>query len=191
MPEWYLVIAGLAVILVLSIGWGPVVILGTVLSSVVALPAALATLNAGRARLDGAPKTRWEAFRLRATIFSLHLLQPVARLYGRLGGGLTPWRRRGIKARGSFLPSTMTLWRDTREAPEIMLGELQKMIQEAGSVVRIGGNYDSWDLEVRGGLLGGSQLLIATEEYPSGSSCSGSESLLNILVLGWLSLLPL
>ena len=168
MPEWYLVIAGLAVILVLSIGWGPVVILGTVLSSVVALPAALATLNAGRARLDGAPKTRWEVFRLRATIFSLHLLQPVARLYGRLGGGLTPWRRRGTKARGSFLPSTMTLWRDTREAPEIMLGELQKMIQEAGSVVRIGGNYDSWDLEVRGGLLGGSQLLIATEEYPSG-----------------------
>jgi len=168
MPEWYLVIAGLALMLVLSIGWGPVMILGTLLSSAIALPAAQAIMNAERARLDGYPKSRWQAFKLRTTIFSLHLLQPLARLYGRLGGGLTPWRRRGTGGRGRFGPSTMTLWRDTREAPEITLAELQRMLQDSGAVVAAGGNYDSWDLEMRGGLLGASRLLLATEDYPSG-----------------------
>jgi len=62
----------------------------------------------------------------------------------------------------------MTLWRDTREAPEITLAELQRMLQESGAVVAAGGNYDSWDLEMRGGLLGASRLLLATEDYPSG-----------------------
>lgn len=35
-------------------------------------------------------------------------------------------------------------------------------------VVTTGGNYDAWDLELRGGLFGSARLLMATEEHGGG-----------------------
>jgi hypothetical protein len=35
-------------------------------------------------------------------------------------------------------------------------------------VVITGGNYDAWDLELRGGLFGSARLLMATEEHGGG-----------------------
>jgi hypothetical protein len=37
-----------------------------------------------------------------------------------------------------------------------------------GSVVRSGGDWDSWDLQVRGGMLGAARLRMAIEEHGAG-----------------------
>lgn len=65
-------------------------------------------------------------------------------------------------------PVTMTMWRDKREAPEMTLNQIQARIQATGGLVRTGGNFDSWDLEVWGGLFGGSRLRFAVEEHAPG-----------------------
>jgi hypothetical protein len=56
-------------------------------------------------------------------------------------------------------------WRDQLELPEITLGALQAAIRETGAIVRPGGDFDAWDLEVQGGLLGASRLRLAVEEH--------------------------
>ncbi len=77
-------------------------------------------------------------------------------------------RRHGIGAKASFRPLTMTMWRDEREAPETTLRGLQTKLREAGALPKAGGDYDGWDLEVSGGLFGGSRLLLAVEEHAPG-----------------------
>jgi len=62
----------------------------------------------------------------------------------------------------------MTYWRDEREAPEETLRKLQTQLVHAGAIARAGGEFDSWDLEVRGGALGRSRLLLAVEEHAPG-----------------------
>jgi hypothetical protein len=42
-------------------------------------------------------------------------------------------------------------------------------MRSTGAVVLHGGDYDAWDLEVRGGLLGRSRLQMATEDSGSGT----------------------
>ena len=62
----------------------------------------------------------------------------------------------------------MTYWRDEREAPEETLRKLRAQLLHAGAIVRAGGEFDSWDLEVPGGPLGRSRLLLAVEEHAPG-----------------------
>src|SRR5207245_3137671 len=95
-------------------------------------------------------------------------MQPMPRLSGRIRGGQTPWRRRGPKTRPRFRRLHMTYWRDEREAPEETLRKLQTQLVHAGAIARAGGEFDSWDLEVRGGALGRRRLLLAVEEHAAG-----------------------
>ncbi|HVH15551.1 MAG TPA: glycosyltransferase [Candidatus Angelobacter sp.] len=165
MPEWYLIIGLLALMFILTIGWVPMVIFGTLLTMALALPIPQAALNTSGARLSNSG-SRWQTLRSRTTVLILHLLQPVARLVGRLEGGLTPWRRHGGRGTLRILPLKMKIWCDQWEAPEMVLGEMLERLRKAGAIVRTGGIYDSWDLEVQGGLFGGSRLLLATEDHP-------------------------
>jgi GT2 family glycosyltransferase len=167
MPEWYLIIGLLALMFALSFGWGPWLLFGASLAIVIALPVVEAGLNAQRARLSGNAKTSG-ILRFRVTVLFLLLLQPLARLSGRLSRGLTPWRRRGVRSKYTFPPFKMTLWRDQWEAPEATLRGLYEGLRDSGASIRVGGDYDSWDLEVRGGLFGRSRLLLATEEHAPG-----------------------
>src|SRR5206468_11941136 len=98
----------------------------------------------------------------------LHLLQPLARLKGRLDHGLTPWRRRGASglARPGWQPEP--LWPGRGRPPEEWLEDIEGALRGAGAVTRRGGSFDDWDLEGRGGLLGGARLRIAVEEHGQG-----------------------
>jgi len=59
----------------------------------------------------------------------------------------------------------MIYWREEREPPEDTLRALLKDLQAAGATVRAGGEFDSWDLQVRGGPFGRSRLLLAVEDH--------------------------
>jgi hypothetical protein len=49
------------------------------------------------------------------------------------------------------------------------LKALQTAMQDTGAVVLHGGDYDRWDLEVRGGICGSARMLMCTEDSGSGT----------------------
>ena len=168
-PEWYLMIALLAGMFLLSLGWGASIVVGPILLVAIVLPIAQASISARRANfVAGTRKPWWSLLGLRVVVLVLDLLQPMARLRGRIRGGLTPWRRRGPPARPRYRRLEVTYWRDKREAPEETLRKLQAELSHAGAIARAGGEFDSWDLELSGGPLGRSRLLLAVEEHAPG-----------------------
>jgi len=168
-PEWYLMIALLAGMFLLSLGWGASIVVGPILLVAIVLPIAQASISARRANfVAGTRKPWWSLLGLRVVVLVLDLLQPMARLRGRIRGGLTPWRRRGPTARPRYRRLEVTYWRDKREAPEETLRKLQAELSHAGAIARAGGEFDSWDLELSGGPLGRSRLLLAVEEHAPG-----------------------
>jgi hypothetical protein len=100
--------------------------------------------------------------------FGLHLLQPTARLAGRLGHGLVPWRRPGRGAFAAPVPRRRASWSESWRAPEARLAELAARLREGGRRVRTGGPCDRWDLELSGGALGGARIVAAVEEHGRG-----------------------
>jgi hypothetical protein len=103
-----------------------------------------------------------------ALTFSMHLMQPLARLIGRVKHGLTPWRRRGGTALIAPWPRTDTIWSEGWRAPEAWAEHLESSLRRNGAIVARGGELDLWDLHVRGGLFGAVRGLLAIEEHGSG-----------------------
>jgi hypothetical protein len=134
--------------------------------------------------------------KLYSLTFALHLAQPLARLWGRTRHGLTALR---AHVPGSFTfprPRHETIWTETWLAPEQALERIAHSLRADGAPLVIGGDYDRWDLEVRGGALGAVRLFMTHEEHGSGKllfrfrswpKCSG-EVLVAALVLTGLSL---
>lgn len=170
MPEWYLVAGALALLAGGGVLWAPMLL---------ALPVSLAMLGASFAQavasaLHGSftrPAHGWSV-RARLQVYSLtallHLLEPIARLWGRVRYGLTPWRQRGVL--GLALPTrrTAVFWSDRWQPPEERLRTVERTLRDHGAIVRRGGDFDRWDVEVRGGLVGGARLLMAVEEHGRG-----------------------
>ena len=160
MPEWYLVILGLAVLFALQPLWSPLQYVWPVLLLAIGIPVAQAFLTARRTPV----KTSGSA----ALLAGLHLLQPLARLRGRMLSGLTPWRPHRL--RGFLPPYPRTLiagsaqWRSRHE----WLMALETPLAAEGASVFRGGHFDTWDLEVRGGVLGSVRLKLLVEDYGAG-----------------------
>jgi GT2 family glycosyltransferase len=190
MPEWWLVIVELALISLLGIAWTPLLLALPLLLLALAGPVAQAWMSTRE--LPYPPGTgRAERARLRTITAGLHLVQPIARLKGRLAHGLSPWRRRGSQAIGLPLPRTVSVWRDGWMSSDDWLREIQRSLAGDGAVVRSGGDFDRWDLELRGGLSGSARLLHTVEDHQYGQMgrfriwprLSGTTLLVAILLL--------
>ena len=166
MPEWHLITAILAGITTLSAVWSPLRFALPLLAVGVLVPLAQAVVSASRASFPGT--TRATRLRRRLLTGMLHLLQPIARLRGRLKEGLTPWRCRGSLRPAPLWPVTTTLWSEQWSAPGARLQQVEGALRGAGACVLEGGPHDRWDLEVRGGFLGAARLLMAVEEFGGG-----------------------
>jgi len=105
---------------------------------------------------------------MRSLIALLHLLQPLARLCGRLSCGLAPWRRRGPSMLALPWPRTFAIWFEQWRAPSERLQSMESTLRSEGLCVLRGGDFDRWDLEVRGGMLGAARLRTAVEEHGLG-----------------------
>jgi hypothetical protein len=99
---------------------------------------------------------------------ALHLAQPLARLVGRLGHGLAPWRWCRWAGFASPRPTTTLVWSEQWLAPEARLAAMRAALTGAGAVVGQGGPSDGWDLAVRGGLVGGTRLTLLAEDHHAG-----------------------
>jgi hypothetical protein len=81
---------------------------------------------------------------------------------------LTPWRRRGPRSFTLPLRRTHSVWSEQWHGTEDRVRAVAGALRADGSVIRSGGDWDRWDLEVRGGLLGVARIRIGIEEHGAG-----------------------
>jgi hypothetical protein len=169
-PEWYLLLALLAVFGSLGVFWHPLLLswvavaLGCALSVLEAVAGALRAVAAKPLTLQS--RDRW--FARLAMITLLFLTQPLARLVGRAVHGLTPWRLHGTGGTGWPRARTIMAWSERWRPHVERVADLERTIRSYGILVRRGGDFDRWDLEVRGGLFGAVRVLCAVEEHGAG-----------------------
>jgi GT2 family glycosyltransferase len=168
-PEWWLLIAALATLSVLAVSWVgliwalPVLLLAVTASVVQAL---LGAHRAAHARQGLRRRTRARLMTLTAW---LHLLQPLARLRGRLAAGLTPWRH---KHEPMVWPRRRrhAVWQaEGGRSAEDTLGSTVECLRGRGYQVHAGGAFARWDLEVRTRTVGGARALLAVEDHGGGA----------------------
>lgn len=171
-PEWLLLTAVLVVVAIVGAVWAPAV-LGLTLAGLAAIAVLLvvlqASVSAAGASFPDAPRSRNALLGRRLLTAVLHVLQPIARLSGRLGGGLTLWR--GHRMHGLRMPVRRSgwTWSERWVAPEERLRSVEAQLTSASNGVRRGGDFDRWDLEIRDGPLGSARLLLSVEELGGGA----------------------
>jgi len=167
-PEWYLIVAILGTLSALGSLWSPLSYVVPLFVTAAVASVVQAALSASQASFTTAPRSQVARLQLQGITAFLHLLQPGARLYGRLRYGLTPWRQ---GAPWFSLPRrrTSAVWTERWQDPVARLQCLEITMRHGGGVVVHGGEYDRWDLEVQGGLLGASRMLMAVEDHGAGT----------------------
>jgi glycosyltransferase involved in cell wall biosynthesis len=171
-PEWLLLTSALVSLSAVSVLWAPLV-LGLPLVVLAVLAVLLVVLQAGvsaaRASFRSAPRARLRLLGHRLLTGLLHVLQPLARLHGRVDGGLTLWR--GHRVRGFRVPGYRSgwAWSERWVAPEARLRAIEAHLVSSGNLVRRSGNFDRWDLDLRDGPLGSARLLLSVEELGGGA----------------------
>jgi hypothetical protein len=181
MPEWYLVVCVLGVLSLLGLLWAPLLLTLPFLLVAVGAPLAQAALSAANARFG--TLERYHGIGLRALTMLLHLLQPLARLLGRLRYGLTPWRYDAPGMAPPWPQSTAT-WSEHWQAQYDRLLALEEVLKREGTSVVRGGDFDRWDLEVRGGLFGGARLRMVVEEHGTGNQMVRTRSWPRVWAVG-------
>ena len=193
-PEWYLVILLLGMVSALGALWRPLLVALLPFALSVLVVVTQACLAAARAVLPDVPPLRAGRTKRWMLTASLYLLQPLARLSGRLHYGLAPWRRHaplrvtsptlrqydsspptwnGARRHRLFgialpLPGRVAVWSERWEDPDVKLQRIEASLKAAGANVRRGGDYDRWDLEACVGTLGAARLLAAVEDTGAG-----------------------
>jgi GT2 family glycosyltransferase len=166
MPEWYAALALLGAVAAVGFAWTPLALAPLLVA--LAATATRAGLDARHVVFDDPASGRRGARRRWAVTALVHVLQPPARLIGRIGHGLTPWRRH---AHGCFalpLPRRRERWHESWREPAARRRELELALRDDGRLVRAGGPCDRWDLELRAGALGRARAQLAIEEHGQG-----------------------
>jgi O-antigen biosynthesis protein len=166
MPEWYLGIAGLIAMGVMGVLWSPLLL--CLALAAIAGAATVVQSARGASGASLAPVGRAERLRRRGTTALLYLIQPAARLCGRLSYGLTPWRRQMPRSFALPVGRSLRIWSELWQPPEERLRSIEALLKERRVPMQRGGAYDDWDLEIRGGLFACARTRLGIEEYPRG-----------------------
>ncbi|UCE47923.1 MAG: glycosyltransferase, partial [Phycisphaerales bacterium] len=184
LPEWYLCSLVLGILSAAGLIWTvllaflPLFILSLLITIVQAI------VCARKATYPSVPESRRVPKRLWAITTFLHLMQPVARLWGRLKHGLVPWRNLGWRWLRFPVKHKASLWSESWKSPEQWLQSLEAAIKHQGAVVQRGGDFDSWDLKVRGGLFCSMRIRMAIEEHGGGKQLARFKAAVRFSVVG-------
>lgn len=170
MPEWYMITGLLATLALFGFLWHSLLWAWVLVFLCIAIIIVQATISAIRnVSLEPARKKK---IKYTALIILLHVIQPMARLYGRFKHGLTPWRKFDMAANRKFAfvlrPRVFTLWFEGWRAADDWLTEIETSLKSHTTRVQRGGDFDRWDLQVRNGFFSISRGLITIEEHGSG-----------------------
>ena len=167
LPEWYLILLGLGLLAALGRNYGRLWIALPVFILSASAPVIQAWRSASRATFAEPPQSAVARLGLQLLTASLYILQPIARLTGRMAYGLSPWRRHGT---GFCVPRPRRyqIWSEIWLSPTQWLKAVEQRVRVAGGTVLRGGDFDPWDLEIPGGIFGSSRLQMAVEEHGAG-----------------------
>jgi GT2 family glycosyltransferase len=168
MPEWYLALGLLAGLSLLGILWAPLLLAVPLFAVAGGAMVFKSALGGAHASVTAANGSRYRERRMRMLTAFLYMAQPAARLTGRLRHGLSPWRRRSAPRLGLPLPRTTGIWSERWRAPDERVRRVDAALRECGGVVFSGGDFERWDLHVRGGMLGSMRMRLAVEEHGGG-----------------------
>ena len=167
-PEWHLISVTLAALSALGIYWTPLILFLPLLFITVGASFVQAALSAARASYADPPRSRLARLKLFGITAFLYLIQPLARLRGRWSYEHPLRWRPGATGLSLPRPRVFTVWSERWRAPEEWLQAVEAANRAAGSTPVRGGDYDRWDLEVRGGGLGAARMRMAVEEHGGG-----------------------
>lgn len=168
MPEWYMINIVLLALSLMGIVWKPLLMVLPFLVVTTVVPFLNVIKSMTEASFTTKHLSRFGRFKLRLLTGFLHIIQPMARLYGRLQCGLTPWRRRGPSHYAFPKSRDYTIWSEKWQASDTWLYSIKTSMKELGAIVKQGGDFDLWDLEMRGGLFGAVRSRMALEEHGGG-----------------------
>ncbi len=169
MPEWYLLILVTAGMSALGLFWNPALLALPLLIGAIAISLTQAVWSSAHATFPTPQLSHINRFKVYGLTTWLYLMQPLARLWGRLENGLKPWRRKG---NGTFrwpVPRCENIWSESWCSPEQYRSDLVQMLNRQEAIVIHGGDFDRWDLQISGGLAGRVQILMAIEEHGNGN----------------------
>ncbi len=177
MPEWYALMvlaAGLAV-------WMPW--LSVLVAAALLLTGLAAAMAAWAAPLPEGLDRRARLQR-RSLIAFLHLAQPLARTWGRLRGGLGPFRLATLRGQSRPEPAwswahlraglaasmnaSTAFWSETGQEMESLLRRLMANLHQQRLNVSTGNGWEPWDLTIRG-ISGERVCVLGSIEYHGGS----------------------
>ena len=161
-PEWYLLNLLLAILFLFSGSWGVLRLSGIALLISVMVPLIAIARSIAEAQFVN------DKLRYRLLTGVLHIIQPVARLWGRFAQGLTPWKRRGVHRWAGIGSQVLRVWSERWRSSEEWLQDVEKLLLSKDVAVNRGGDFDDWDLETRGGIAGKTRLKLAIEEHGAG-----------------------
>jgi GT2 family glycosyltransferase len=170
MPEWIVVVAALGFFSLLGLQWHPLLLALPLFLLGAALPVAHAVACSSRLPFTNFPVAQRR--KLKALTAFLHVVQPLARFLGRVKLGLTPWRTCGMASGIAFplpRPKSFTIWSEEWRSQITWLESVEQGVSSLRTVILRGGDFDGWDLELRGGLLGSVRMLMAVEEHGGGN----------------------
>ena len=168
MPEWVLLNVLLTGLSAIGFLWPRLLVALPLLILSLAVGLLTVGLRISCIRFSSCPETRIARVRLRALTVFLYLLQPLARFWGRLRYEFGLWRDR--RKAGLSFPRRrgFRLWNEKGQSSIERLQAIESTLREVAAVVRRGGDYDDWDLEVGSGVFGNVRLRLVSEEYGSG-----------------------
>jgi hypothetical protein len=168
MPEWYLVIIALGGLSLLALLWPKLVFALPLFLLAAGATIWQSILSSAEAVFPTRSLPRITKWKLHILTAFLHLCQPLSRLWGRVRHGLIAWRMHVPAV--LFLPfgKKTTLWSEQWHAPESVLEQVTENLRKERAVLLVGGDFDRWDLEVRGGMLGSARVFMTTEEHGAG-----------------------
>lgn len=168
MPEWYLFSIVFALLGSIGFLWTPLLWFWPLFITSIIIVLVQALISASKN--TSLPRLQKQNIKYLALITYFHLIQPLARLYGRMTYGLTPWRIRGAGAslkNLTFLKSkTLTYWHEGQwKAAETWLEEIEQNIINLKARVKRGGDFDRWDIKTRNGLFSTAKGILTVEEH--------------------------
>lgn len=168
MPEWYLLMGALGLLSVSGLLWTKLWLALPIAVAAVAVTVCQAVRGAAKAVFPTRTRSRWQGVQRRSLTTLLFLLQPIARLRGRIRNGLPAWRLRATHDLALPHSRRLTYWTEQWRAPEETLQGLERALRGLGLFIQRGGPFQRWDLEVRGGMIGRARLLMTVEEHGNG-----------------------
>jgi O-antigen biosynthesis protein len=190
MPEWYIICTTLLAISLFGFIWKPLLLFLPLSLAFAFTPLSMVVpkifeLNPPFLKNKGYFQKK--KFQL-LTIF-LFMIQPLARLTGRIKNNLTPWRRFNRNFFSWKIFGKLAIWTENWISPDIRLEYLESDLSKINATVVRGGDFDNWDLALNGGGFGGVRLLMASEDHAKGSQYIRYRIMPKITILAKLCLL--